>query len=74
MGGEEGIERTDSMLEGLRAGWTAFFLAKVYPGLSRYLIEEFLKAVAELSVVVILGLFLTFGAEIFAKRTAMLLT
>ena len=74
MGREEGIERTDSMLEGLRAGWMASFLAKVYPGVSRYLIEEFLKAVAELSVVVILGLFLTFGAEIFAKGTAVLLT
>ena len=29
--GEEGFERTDSMLEGLGAGWTASFLAKVYP-------------------------------------------
>ena len=27
--GEEGFERTDSMLEGLGAGWTASFLAKV---------------------------------------------
>ena len=27
--GEEGFERTDSMLEGLRVGWTASFLAKV---------------------------------------------
>ena len=33
--GEEGFERTDSMLEGLGAGWTAAFLAKVYPKLSR---------------------------------------
>ena len=29
--GQEGFERTDSMLEGLGAGWTASFLAKVYP-------------------------------------------
>ena len=42
MKGEEGFERTDSMLEGLGAGWTASFLAKVYPKLSRYLIKEFL--------------------------------
>ena len=42
--GEEGFERTDSMLEGLRAGWTASFLAKVYPKLSRYLIKQFLQA------------------------------
>ena len=27
--GEEGFERTDSMLEGLGIGWTAYFLAKV---------------------------------------------
>ena len=40
--GEEGFDRTDSMLEGLGAGWTA---------LSRYLIREFLKAVTELSIV-----------------------
>ena len=32
--GEEGFERTDSMLEGLGAGWTASFLAKVYPKFS----------------------------------------
>ena len=36
--GEEGFERTDSMLEGLGAGWTMSFLVKVYPKLSRYLI------------------------------------
>ena len=29
--GEEGFDRTDSMLEGLGAGMSAFFLAKVYP-------------------------------------------
>ena len=29
--GEEGFERTDSMLEGLGAGWIASFLAKIYP-------------------------------------------
>ena len=33
--GEKGFERADSMLEGLGAGWTASFLAKVYPSLSR---------------------------------------
>ena len=49
--GEEGFDRTDSMLEGLRAGWTASFLAKVYPSLSRYLIKEFLQAVVEVSIV-----------------------
>ena len=37
--GEEGFDRFDSMLEGLGAGWTASFLAKVYPSLSRYLIR-----------------------------------
>ena len=29
--GEEGFDRTDSMLEGLGAGWTASLLAKIYP-------------------------------------------
>ena len=32
--GEDGFERTDSMLEGLGAGWT-----KVYPKVSHYLIK-----------------------------------
>ena len=49
--GEEGFERTDSRLEGLGAGWTASFLAKVYPKLIRYLIKEFLQAVVEVSIV-----------------------
>ena len=43
--GQEGFERTDSMLEGLGAGWTASFLAKVYPKVSHYLIKEFLQVV-----------------------------
>ena len=38
--GEEGFDRTDSMLEGLGAGWTASFLAKNYPSLSQYLIKK----------------------------------
>ena len=42
--GEEVFEMTDNMLEGLGARWTASFLAKIYPGLSRYLIREFLQA------------------------------
>ena len=29
-GGGEGFDRTDSLLEGLGAGWTASFLAKNY--------------------------------------------
>ena len=62
------------MLQELRAGWAASFLAKVYPGLSRYLIKEFLKAVTELSIVVILGLFVTFGERNFVKGPAVLLT
>ena len=45
MKGQEGFERTDSMLEGLGAGWTASFLAKVYPKVSHYLIKEFLQVV-----------------------------
>ena len=72
--GEEGFERTDSMLEGLGAGWTASFLAKVYPKLSRYLIKEFLQAVVEVSIVELLALFVTFGAENFVKGPVVLLT
>ena len=60
--GEEGFDRTDSVLEGLGARWTASFLEKFYYSLSRYLISEFLLAVTELSIVEILGLFMTFGA------------
>ena len=72
--GEEGFERTDSMLEGLEAGWTASFLAKVYPKLSRYLIKEFLQAVVEILIVELLALFVTFGAENFVKGPVVLLT
>ena len=72
--GEEGFERTDSMLEGLGAGWTASFLAKVYPKLSRYLIKEFLQAVVEVSTVELLALFVTFGVESFVKGAVMLPT
>ena len=72
--GEEGFEWTDSMLEGLGAGWTASFLAKVYPKGSHYLIKEFLQAVVEVSIVELLALFVTFGAESFVKGPAVLLT
>ena len=72
--GEEGFERTDSMLEGLGAGWTASFLAEVYPKLSRYLIKEFLQAVVEVWIGELLALFVTFGAERFSKGPVILLT
>ena len=72
--GEEGFERTDSMLEGLGAGWTASFLSKVYPKLSRYLIKEVLQAVVEVSIVELLALFVKFGAENFVKGPVVLLT
>ena len=72
--GEESFDRTDSMLEGLGAGWTASFLAKIYPTLSRYLIKEFLQAVGEVSIIEIKALFVTFGAENFVKGPAVLLS
>ena len=72
--GEEGFDRTDSKLEGLGAGSTASFLAKIYPSLSRYLIKEFLQVVEELSIVELLAPFVTFGAENFVKGPAILLT
>ena len=72
--GEEGFERTDSMLEGLGARWTASFLANVYPKVSHYLIKEFLQEVVEISIVELLALFVTFGAESFVKGPAVLLT
>ena len=72
--GQEGFERTDSMLEGLGAGWTTSFLAKVYPKVSHYLIKEFLQAVVEVSIVELIALFVTFGAESFVKGPAILLT
>ena len=72
--GEEGFERTDSMLEGLGAGWTASFLAKNFLKLSRYLIKEFLQAVVEVSIVELLALFVTFGADSFVKGLVILLT
>ena len=72
--GEEDFDRTDSMLEGLGAGWTASFLAKVYPALSRYLKSEFLKAVTDISIVVILALFVTLGGENFVEGPVVLLT
>ena len=72
--GQEGFERTDSMLEGLGAGWTASFLAKVYPKVSHYLIKEFLQAVVRVSIVELINLFVTFGAGSFVKGPVILLT
>ena len=72
--GEECFDRTDSMLEGLRYGRTASFLAKVYPSFSRYLIKEFLQAVLEVSIVELLALFVSFVAENFVRGQAILLT
>ena len=62
------------MLEGLGAGWTASFLAKVYPTLSRYLKKEFLQAVVEVSIVELLTPFVTFAMENFVRGPAILLT
>ena len=56
------------------ARWTAYFLAKIYPALSRYMISQFLKAVTELLIGVILALFATFGIESFVKGPVVLLT
>ena len=54
--GEEGFERTDSML------------------IKDYLNKEFLQAVVEVSIVELLALFVTFGAESFVKGPAVLFT
>ena len=62
------------MLEGLGAGWTATFLAEIYLSLFRYLIKEFLQVIVEVSIVELLALFVTFGAENFVKGPAILLT
>ena len=62
------------MLEGLGAGWTASFLAKIYSSLSRYLIKALLQVVVEVSSVELLALFVTFGAEHFVKGPVILLT
>ena len=70
---EEGFDRTNSMLEGLGAGWTAPFLAEIYLSFSRYLIKEFLQVFVEVSIVELLALFVTFGAENFVKGPAILL-
>ena len=65
---------THSMLEGLGAGWTPSFLAELYPELSRYIINDFVRATTEVAIVVILALFVIFGAENFQKIHAVLLT
>ena len=62
------------MLEVLGEGWTTSFLPKVYPGLSRNPIGEFVKVIMGLSIVVILVQFMTFRAENFIKSPAVLLT
>ena len=72
--GKEGYDRTDSMLGGLRTGWIASFLANVYPGPSRCLINEFFQAVTELTIFVNLAFFGTFGAENFDEEPVLLLT
>ena len=52
----------------------ASFVAKVNPKPSRYVIMEFLQAVVEVSIVELLALFVTFGAECFVKGPVILLT
>ena len=49
-------------------------LGKNIPSFSRYLINEFLQVVVEVSIVELLALFVTFGAENFVKGRAILLT
>ena len=49
-------------------------MTKNYPSVSRYLIKEFLQEVVEVSIVELLALFVTFGAENFVKGLAILLT
>ena len=44
------------------------------PGLSRYIIRDFPKAVTQFSIVVIPGLFVTFGSENIGKGQAVLMT
>ena len=53
---------------------TRVLFGKTYPKLSRYLIKEFLQAVVEVSIVELLALFVTFGAENFVKGPVVLLT
>ena len=67
--GHEGFERTDSMLEGLGAGWTASFLAKVYPKVSHYLIKEFLQAVVKVSIVELISPVCDIWSGEFRERT-----
>ena len=71
---EIGFDRTDSVLEGPGAVWTASFLSKIYSTLSRYLLKEFLRAVLEVSIVELIALFVLFGAENFVKGPVVLLT
>ena len=49
-------------------------MSKFYPKLSRHLIKEFLQAVVEVSIVELLALFVTIGAESFVKGPVVLLT
>ena len=49
-------------------------LGESYPKLSWYSMKEFLQAVVEVSIVELLALFVTFGAETFVKGPVVLLT
>ena len=49
-------------------------LGEVYPSLSRYLMKEFLQAVVEVSIVELLALLVTIGAENFVRGPVILLT
>ena len=49
-------------------------LGKSLPEISHYLIKEFLQAVVEVSIVELIALVVTFGAESFVKGPAILLT
>ena len=67
-------EQSDSILGGMRVGWTPSFLSTCYPRASRNLIASFIKDIRKLSIGLILALYVTFGHENFVKGPANLFT
>ena len=67
-------ERSEAIFGGMGMRWTPSFLSTCYPRASRSLIASFNKDIRQLSIGLVLALYVTFGHENFVKGPANLFT
>ena len=67
-------ERSDAILTGMGVEWSPAFLGSCYPRASRHLIANFVRYIRNLSIGLVLALYVAFGHESFVKRPVELFT